>query len=95
MKRPEHPGLGGEVRLKPDHCLNCGKRLDGCSVVDEAFARPKEGDFTICIKCGHLMVFGDGLKLRNPTEEELRDIAGDPRIVRASTALAAIREKPK
>lgn len=84
------PGLGKETRLPLDHCINCGRRCDAASPVDEVRAKPKSGDVTLCIACGHLMVFGKDLKLREPNALELIAIAGDRRIVRASTALKAM-----
>jgi hypothetical protein len=36
---------------------------------------------TICAYCGHIMVFDDTLKLRNPTAAECKEIAGDKRIL--------------
>jgi hypothetical protein len=66
-------------------CLNCNTVLD-CA--DDFFgdARPDIGDLTICIKCGHLMVFADDLMLRELTDQEIRDYAGDPRIVKLQNA---------
>lgn len=81
------PGLGREVRLPKDRCTNCKREMDAASVIDEVYARPKPGDFTICISCGHIMAFDDKLRLRELSWREMRQAAGDKRIVRASTAL--------
>lgn len=83
------PGLGDAVRLKLDHCTNCGRRCDAASAVDDN-TRPKRGDVTLCIACGHIMVFGKDMRLRDPTGLEMIAIAGDKRVVRASTALRAM-----
>ena len=67
-------------RTKTMSCLNCGQRLDACSAVG-ADAAPSPGDATVCFYCGHLMVFDVDLSLRHPTDKELHDMAGDPRLV--------------
>jgi hypothetical protein len=44
-------------------------------------ARPKPGDFTVCIRCGHLMCFGDDLSMRELTDAEMIIIASDQRLL--------------
>jgi hypothetical protein len=41
-------------------------------------AKPEDGDVSICLKCGHFMIF-ENSQPRNPTDAEMCDIAGDPR----------------
>jgi hypothetical protein len=36
---------------------------------------------TVCIYCGHIMVYGEGLTLRDPTPAEMAEVAGDRRIL--------------
>jgi hypothetical protein len=50
-------------------------------------AKPAPGDITICIQCQSILVFGDNLKPRWPTEAEMLDIAGRRDIVMAQRAL--------
>jgi hypothetical protein len=66
-------------------CLNCNTMLDAASDL-LGDARPNIGDLTICIKCGHLMAFTDDLMLRELTDQEIKDYAGDPRIVKLQNA---------
>jgi len=66
-------------------CLNCGIINDACTNLDED-ARPDPGDFTICFKCGHLMVFADDLSLRKPTDAEMLIIAGNKQLIAAQRA---------
>ena len=61
-------------------CTACGKVLD--RAMTEGGRGPGPGDFTICLTCGHLMVFGDDMALRDPTRDEMREMAGDPTILR-------------
>jgi hypothetical protein len=67
-------------------CLNCGYELDAAFDTAMEEAPPTPGDATICILCGHLMVFDDDLRLRQLNDEEIIQFAGDQRIVRAQRA---------
>lgn len=72
-------------------CVNCAKLLDAASMFtfgDEE-ATPDEGDFTVCLYCRHLMVFNADLSLRNPTDDEIKLIAGDQRVVSTMELLGA------
>src|SRR5262249_26798802 len=65
-------------------CLNCGVLLDGASAVEKGEPRehhPKAGDLTICIKCGHLMMYADEGSFRELTDQEVREVAGDERLL--------------
>jgi len=78
--------------LPLSYCLCCNKRLDGASAVtDDGNPRPEPGNFTICVYCSHLMVFDADLKVRQPTDEEIREAAGDPDLVRAMRVTGRIR----
>jgi hypothetical protein len=72
--------LGRRTRVLPSRCLNCDKLLDATTGVDHRQA-PRPGNYTICISCGHLMAFADDLSLRNLTDAEMIDIAGDPAVL--------------
>jgi len=63
-------------------CLSCGKQLDGATVAKGNLkTKPKKDDVSVCFYCGHVMVFGSGMKLRDPTKEEAYAVAGDPVIL--------------
>lgn len=50
--------LGPSRRIPGSNCLSCGRLLDCASVLDNPNKKkPKPGDFTICIDCGHVMGF--------------------------------------
>jgi len=72
------------TRLSEDKCLACSKVLDAAS--SNYNEGPREGDYTICINCGHVMVFDANLKLRPPNDAEILDIAADPEILRYQKA---------
>jgi hypothetical protein len=75
--------LGTQSRVPPSPCLSCGKINDAATVIDEKRleAKPRPGCVTVCLTCGHIMVFTDDLTLRDPTIAEIREIAGDQRIL--------------
>lgn len=52
-----------KAQLQP--CPKCDAPLDGCQGLDEAHT-PRPGDYTICIYCGEVWRFGEGLALCVP-----------------------------
>lgn len=80
---------GTDRRIAESECINCHAKLDGATSVgcDES---PSPGDFSVCIKCGHLMAFGHDLQFRELTEAEMHQIAGDPRIIAAQKAISIV-----
>jgi hypothetical protein len=83
-----------ETRLKPSACLNCGKILDAAS---DPFGKqkPRPGDITICIKCGHVMAFNSDLQYRELTSEEILIIAGNKKLITLQKARAEIMKEVK
>jgi hypothetical protein len=74
-------------------CASCGTKLDGASGLS---ARPKPGDISICLYCGHIQAFGWDLKLRDLTDEEMHAIAGNKQVIAAEKICAQFRkEHPK
>lgn len=75
----------GLRKLGPDHvtprctCLGCGKALDRATPVNDA-SLPAPGCITVCFTCGHIMAFADDMTFRELTDEEVVEVAGDPRI---------------
>lgn len=58
-------------------CSQCGKLLDGISDAIGHHRGPRPGDFTICLGCGHVLAIGEGMVLRELTDDELLLIAGN------------------
>jgi hypothetical protein len=81
--------FGDDHRITPSACLHCGKVLDEATCVDRD-ALPEAGAATICISCGHIMVFADDMSLRDPSNEEMIEIAADPRILAVQHARAML-----
>lgn len=77
--------LGSTRRVTEKHCLQCGTCVSAAASVDADVA-PSPDDVTICIKCGHLMAFANDLSLRELTDSELHEWAGDERVLAAQNA---------
>jgi len=76
-------------------CLGCGKFVDAATGVFGA-TTPEPGDVTVCLYCGHLMVFREfrgRLQLDNPTDKEIHAIAGDKRILAVQRTRGKIKEQ--
>lgn len=74
------------------NCLNCGKGLDAAMNAAQKDDPPSLGDVTICFYCHHLMIYGDGMKLRNPTDDEMKEIAADKDILFAMRMLGETKK---
>lgn len=86
--RPPIP-LGDNLAVPASECVNCRKQLDGATCVGSG-GTPGTGDFTVCIYCGHLMMFADDMRLRDPTDAEMIDIAGDERLIAIQRARSKV-----
>lgn len=75
-------------------CTNCGKGVD-TSLTDPDKRGPQGGDITICFYCHHLMAYNNDLTVRNLTDEEMLNIAGDERLVRTVNMLRAFDKRRK
>lgn len=79
------------LKIDDTHCVGCGENLNGCAAVSEddprAALHPNPGDVAICMICETVNVYGENLKLRRPTDEEMAKFEADPevRYVRAAT----------
>jgi hypothetical protein len=83
--------LDSASRIPPSPCPGCGKVLDAATGVDDKGLHqrsPEAGDVTVCISCGHIMVFAHDLTLRNPTAAEMREIAGNRHVIAIQRARA-------
>ena len=64
------------TRTIPTICPGCGHTITSASHVDSAIA-PVPGDFTVCLYCSTLLTFADDLSLRNLTDAEMIEAAGN------------------
>lgn len=59
-------------RVPMGHCSRCGHMLDAAVAAKSGGLGPSPGDITICIKCGHPMVFNDDMKPRELNDDEIK-----------------------
>jgi 2-keto-4-pentenoate hydratase len=83
--------VGESVDIPTSRCINCGTEIEMTFVIGHETSHPHPGDVSICAGCGHIMVFADGLTLREPTAAEAHKIAGDPRLLAAQAGCAVYR----
>jgi RNase P subunit RPR2 len=85
------------VKVKRSKCSNCGLLLDAASAVKEGVmshdVKPKPGDITVCIRCGHIMAFNRQLKLVELSLEQALAVAGDKDILRIQRARRKLEEE--
>jgi len=58
------------TRHDPIQCPVCLKEFD-CSTIFDHNVSPSPGDFSICIFCGSINVFGEGLRIFVATDEQI------------------------
>jgi hypothetical protein len=81
------------MNIKPSACTNCGRINDSATHVGITEEKPRPGDFCICYRCQHVMVYDERLRLRELTDTEMIEIAGDPRLIRANNFLAEFKKQ--
>jgi hypothetical protein len=79
------------ARVPERHCLSCGKRLNSASVPGSEDPTPEPGNSTICLYCGHLMVFAEDMSLRALTDAEMVELAGDPQVLEVMRFIEAYK----
>jgi hypothetical protein len=90
--------VGSDHDMPLSTCTSCGLKLDAATGVAEDDHKgdivPDAGDFTVCINCGHLMIFNEDLTLRDLTDDEMIKVAGDKRLIAIQQARAtAVRNR--
>lgn len=87
---------GGMVRITETEmpgtsCPSCSKRLEVATGI--GVAKPKPGNVTVCLYCGHVLVFGEGLTLREPTSKEMHQIAGNKEVLAMVEIAGRVRNR--
>lgn len=67
------------TRLPVDQCPQCGSTLDAAGEITGAADAPQPGDYTLCLACGHPMMFTDTMRVRSLTEVEIAALPDDVR----------------
>ena len=79
-------------RMSSVNSPSCGTRLDAATNVTST-QRPDPGDLTVCLRCGHLLAFDEQLKLRELNDAEIREAAGDRRLLAIQRVRTLVLEK--
>jgi hypothetical protein len=79
--------------LPLSHCTACGYPLNGAFDTEGDRHVPKEGDFSICIECGAVMVYRADQTLRAMTTREWGRLKADERqeIERAQSLIDTVK----
>lgn len=80
------------MRSTPCQCLHCNHPLTAVGMVERGDPAPSAGDFTVCLYCGHLMVFLADLTVRGPSDSEMLEIAGDRELLQVQAFREAFRK---
>lgn len=80
--------------IGPRTCPGCGGRFDGAASLtsDEP---PDPGDFSVCMTCGTILRFGEGLCVRLATAEDLAALSpgGRSALAQAQAVVRGSRRK--
>ena len=77
-------------------CWRCGRKHTAATGAFDKSLVPKDGDITLCIRCGEWSVFAstDPSGIRRPTIEEFMEIGEDPRCRKLRDAWTKLKRKP-
>jgi Zn ribbon nucleic-acid-binding protein len=79
--------MKSDIRIPEHKCPQCGYLID---TTVEAYGDignlPNPGDVSMCISCGHAMLFNEDLTVREPTEKEALVINLMPEVMEAQLA---------
>lgn len=70
-------------------CPLCGYMMNAAATIGEDSSKPQPGDYSLCLKCGAVLIFDTTLDPRMPTQDELIKLVNST----AYPAVAAIREQ--
>lgn len=56
--------------MKERECPHCGKKVDAAIEVNFEDTSPTEGDYSVCINCAGVSIYGPNLTLRKPSHLE-------------------------
>lgn len=83
--------MNKDTKIPPFKCPACNYHMDATTkAYGDGDAKPKQGDVSMCLMCGTLMVFNADLTVRKPTTDENLQFQSDPRIIQAQIAAAHI-----
>ena len=79
-----------DIEIPVDQCPECGYVIEVTSGICNNATKPRTGDISMCLGCGHLTLFNKDMTLREPSKEEALTISLMPEIIQAQLARAHI-----
>lgn len=80
--------------IPPTRCPYCSYKMDASTgVFDGKGHSPQPGDYSLCLNCGKVAIFTEGMGIRLPTEKEALEINTDMRIMNAQITRAGVVTK--
>jgi ribosomal protein L40E len=80
------------VRIPASKCFKCGYKMAATKHAGNDHARPREGDISMCLHCGALMIFEPDLTMRPPTSAETDELKLHPEVIQAAILRAGLRK---
>lgn len=75
------------ARTDPTKCTECGYTLNAHTSADQSDIIPEAGDVSVCLSCSKIMIYGNGLVLREPTSEEKVKLSNDETLQKVVAAI--------
>lgn len=63
--------------MNESHCPKCGVILNAAIDPSRTRQKPKSGDYSVCVKCGQLLMFNDETNLVLVTDEQFNLLPED------------------
>ena len=69
------------INIPVSICKGCGKPNDAATETFGSGMTPYPDAISVCLYCGHLAAYADDLSLRDLNDEEIRYLAGHPKLL--------------
>lgn len=86
--------MSDDIELRLAECPICFYEMDAATSLEEPNAKPRVGDFSLCINCGALLVFEERTQLRQATDDDMQHLRPDQK-AKVQIAQKIIREQRK
>lgn len=80
------------IKMEGLRCPYCGWEYDAAKSVTEEEVLPSEGDYSLCIRCGEIGIFEEGI-IRKPSRREAKEMFKDKEIAIAKRAWANVQKE--
>lgn len=84
----------GPKRLPKTSCPACGYVMDDATAADGSNVWPEPGDFSLCLRCGEVLVYNGQMTVRRATNAEINELEPAHRAELISYSQLIVREDP-